>query len=98
MDIFAIPYKAMVLRLMEEGIIQEPKAKELISIPGNDIEKRMMLTGKAKRWALIPVGNEKLGSIVENLADNCEKEILPNSRLESDMKKLDKIKKRYGIE
>lgn len=98
MDIFAIPYKAMVLRLMEEGIIPESKVKELISIPGSDIEKRMMITGKAKRWALIPAGNEKLGSIIENLADNWENEILPESRLRSDMERLEEIKKRYGIE
>lgn len=98
MDIFAIPYKAMVLRLMEEDIIQESKAKVLISISSSDIEKRIKITGKAKRWALIPTGNEKLGSIVENLADNCENETLSDSRLKSDMDKLEEIKKRYGIE
>lgn len=98
MDIFAIPYKAMVLRLIEEEIISKQKAKDLICIPGTDIEKRMMITGRAKRWAMIPIGNEKLGSIMENIADNYENEILPESRLKSDMERLDEIKKRYAIE
>lgn len=98
MDIFAIPYKAMILRLMEEKIISLEKAKELLGIPAEDIRKRMMITGKAKRWALIPVGNEKLGSIMENISSNSEYERLPKSRIKSDWDKLEAIKMRYGIE
>ena len=98
MDIFAIPYKAMVLRLMEEEIISADKAGELAAIPSEEVRKWQMITGKAKRWALIPKGNEKLGSIMENLSVNTEKESLPQSRLQSDWDKIEKIKKRYGIE
>ncbi len=98
MDIFAIPYKAMVLRLLEESLIDEPKAKELISIPGGEINKRIKITGKAKRWSLVPVGTEKLGSIMEYIDDNRENEILPESRIKSDVDRLETIKKRYGIE
>jgi len=98
MDIFAIPYKAMVLRLMEEHIITAERARELISIPSDDVSKRMKITGKAKRWACVPVGNEKLGSIMENLFINSEDESLPESRLKSDWARLEEIKMRYGIE
>lgn len=39
MDIFAVPYKAMVLRLLEEKIISDARAKELIDIPFREIKK-----------------------------------------------------------
>lgn len=98
MNIFAVPYKAMVLRLMEEEFFSVDKAKELIYVSVEDISKRMMITGKAKRWSLIPRGNEKLGSIMENISINAEDDSVPESRLKSDLAKLEGIKKRYGIE
>ena len=97
MDIFAVPYKAMVLRLVEECKISEEKALTLLEIPGDYIEKRIEITGKAKRWSHVPVGTEKLGSIDEYLSDNTETERLPGERLKSDTLKLEKIKVRYGI-
>ena len=72
MDIFAVPYKAMVLRLMEEQIISKETAYDLIDISSEDIRKQIMITGKAKRWAICPTGSEKLGSIMENLSANIE--------------------------
>lgn len=98
MNIFAIPYKAMVLRLMEERIILEEKAKELLKIPSEDISNRIKVTGKAKRWSLIPKGNESLGSIIENIMINSENENVPVDRLKKDLSKLDSIRERYGIE
>lgn len=98
MNIFAIPYKAMVLRLMEEQVISIEKAKELLAISSNDMSRQMMITGKAKRWALIPRGNETLGSITENISINARNESILESRLKSDLAKLEEIKKRYGIE
>lgn len=55
MDIFAIPYKAMVLRLVEENKISYQKASGLLDISGEYIQKRIAVTGKAKRWSLEPV-------------------------------------------
>ena len=98
MDIFAIPYKAMVLRLLEEEIISKERATELINIPSDEVAKRQVITGKARRWALVPKGHEKLGSIMENITINEEEESIPQSRLQSDLAKLQKIKERYGIE
>ena len=98
MDIFAIPYKAMVLRQLEEEIISGEKATELINIPSDEVSKRQEITGKARRWALVPKGHEKLGSIMENITINEEEESIPQSRLQSDLAKLQEIKERYGIE
>lgn len=97
MDIFAIPYKAMVLRLFEEKKISDEKASDLLNISGEYIQKRIDITGKTKRWSFAPVGTERLGSIIENLSENTENERLPDSRLNSDKFKLEKIMKRYGI-
>lgn len=97
MDIFAVPYKAMVLRLLEEKIISDGRAREMIDIPFSEIQKWMQMTGKAKRWDMIPSGNEKFGSLVENLTINTEQEALPKSRLESDWEELNRIKALYGV-
>nr|WP_289072213.1 ImmA/IrrE family metallo-endopeptidase [uncultured Blautia sp.] len=97
MDIFAVPYKAMILRLLEEKMISDDRAREMIDIPFSEIQKIMKVTGKAKRWDMIPSGYEKFGSLLENLTINTEQEVLPKSRLESDWKELDRIKQLYGI-
>ncbi len=96
-DVFAIPYKAMVIRLMEEQIINEDTAKELASISSEDVRARMSIIGKGKRWDVAPEGNEMLGSLEENMLVNENNETLPPSRMKSDQEKLAAIKKRYGI-
>ena len=98
MEIFAVPYKAMVLRLLEECIITEEKAAELISIPAAEVKERMRITGKAKRWDMKPTGYEKLGSLLENLTYNTETGALPQSRLDGDWEKLQIVMEKYGIE
>ena len=98
MEIFAVPYKAMVLRLMEEQILSAALAEKMIKVPFSKIRQRMRIIGKAKRWDMVPSGYEKFGSLFENLTINSENESLPKSRLESDWAKLEEIKTKYGIE
>ena len=98
MDIFAIPYKAMTLRLYEEGIISDKQAKDLLSVPSKTIQNRIHLTGKAKRWEMKRTGNDKLGSLIENLTINTQNESLPKQRLQEDWNRLNQIKHEYGIE
>lgn len=98
MDIFAVPYKAMVLRLLEEQIISDTLGEKMIEVPISEIRRRMKISGKAKRWDMVPIGHEKLGSLLENLTVNTENESLPDSRLKSDWAKLEEIKRKYGIE
>ena len=88
----------MVLRLLEECIITEEKAAELISIPAAEVKERMRITGKAKRWDMKPAGYEKLGSLLENLTYNTETGALPQSRLDGDWEKLQIVMEKYGIE
>ncbi len=98
MEIFATPYKAMVLRLLEEQMISDSQARKMIDIPFAVIQKRMRITDKAKRWDMIPSGYVKFGSLLENLTVNTEQESLPQSRLKSDWQKLERIKKMYELE
>ena len=98
MEIFAVPYKAMVFRLLEEQIISDILAEKMLEIPFSEIQLRMKITGKAKRWNMIPSGQEKFGSLLENLMINTDNESLPKSRLDSDWAKLEGIKKKYGID
>lgn len=50
MDMFAIPYKATVLRLYEGKCITKHQAEKLLSVSAEDVARRTELTGKAKRW------------------------------------------------
>ena len=50
MEIYAIPYKAMVLRLFEDETISEEKARDFFRISEKEITRQSELTGRAKRW------------------------------------------------
>ena len=97
MDIFAVPYKAMVFRLLEQNIISLDKVIELLSVPKDEINKKILFTGKAKRWSIAPTGCEKLGTLNEILTENEHNEALPASRLQSDRARLQEIMKKYNI-
>lgn len=98
MNIFAIPYKAMVIRLMEASIISRDTASELIAVDADTINARIELSGKAKRWAKNPVDSGSLGSIIENLDANKRDENLPESRLTDDLNRVERIRRKYNID
>lgn len=92
MEIFAIPFKAIVLRLFEEGIIKEDQVRELFQIPENKILSQIELTGKAKRWERKNSTEFSFGSLLENMERAKELDAVPEERLEEDLKNLDDIK------
>lgn len=98
MDIFALPFKAVVLRLVEARVIEEDKARELLSVSSDMIIERINLTGKAAKWQ--KNGNDLIhyGSLLENLTFNSKHELLMNTREESDIAYLDKIGKEFRKE
>lgn len=97
MDLFAIPYKATVIRLMECEIISKQKAQMLISIDSATIQKRMDLLGRACQWQK---NNDLLyfGSLNENLDYNIREGYLTEKREQSDQEILNNIKKRFKRE
>jgi len=68
MDMFAMPYKAVVLRLFESGnISSHQQAEKLLETGSADVMKRAALTGKAKRWQLDGKGTESFGTLLEKV-------------------------------
>ena len=98
MDIFAIPYKAMVLRLYEEGYIIKEIACNLLEVAAEEISAEIEITSKSKRWQNIPANCNHYGSLWENMSINIRNESLTPSRLYSDQHRFDEIKAIYGQE
>jgi hypothetical protein len=67
MEIFAIPYKAIVLSLCEEKIIEEDDVRRLFLIPEKDVQDQVNLTDKARRWLRTTEDEISFGSLNENM-------------------------------
>lgn len=87
MDIFAIPFKAMTLRLYEDGLINEKKADELLSKDSQTIEDEINFTGTALRWSNSD-NIVELGSLKEKLLFNNKVGLITDTRFESDKNRL----------
>ena len=98
MDIFAMPYKACVLRLYECGVLSTAKAKEYYTTEWKDIQSRISLTGRAKRWQLNGQGTELFGSLLDDFAFNTEHGFLTESREKSDQAYISSLKDRYHLD
>ena len=95
MELFALPYKAVVLRLTENHNITVAKAKELIGIDASFVLERMKLTGKALGWQQNSKELIYFGSLLDNMEYNSENELLTDIREESDNRYLEKIRKGF---
>ena len=93
MDIFAIPYKAAVLRLLEEDKIDVKAAKKLLQVEEEEICRQMELTGKAARWQEIPKDFIRFGSLSELIYDVEQLDAVRDERLASDKNRLSEIMK-----
>lgn len=98
MDLFALPYKAVVLRLFEGRIISEDIAKELIGYGAEYVSERIALSGKSRQWQINSRDLVYLGSLYDNLAYNSENELLTDSREASDKSYLEKMEKGFHKE
>ena len=85
MDMFAMPYKAVVLRLFESGNISHQQAEKLLEVGSADVMERVSLTGKAKRWQLDGKGTESFGTLLEKVEYNRQHEYLTESREKEDV-------------
>lgn len=95
MDLFAIPYKAVILRLVESGEITERKARELLGIGADNISIRIEVTGRAEQWQQRSKRLLRYGSLLDNLRFNSENDLLTDSREESDKEFLEKMQKEF---
>lgn len=98
MELFALPYKAVVLRLAEDHNITTVKAKELLTIDASFVSERIVLTGKALGWQQNSRELLYFGSLLDNMEYNSENELLTDSREGSDRGYLEKIRKGFRNE
>lgn len=98
MDMFAMPYKAVVLRLYESGNISRNQAVHLLDVKAVEISKRIILTGKAKRWQLDGRGTESFGTIFEKIEYNIQHEYLTDSRRREDQAYISNLKMKYCLD
>lgn len=92
MEIFAVPYKAMILRLYEDGFISESQAGKMLNIPDEELQKKIEITGLTKRFSTSTEDMCQFGSLAENMAINEEEENVMESRLEGDKSRIQEIK------
>ncbi len=93
MDMFAMPYKAVVLRLFESGNISHQQAEKLLEVGSADVMGRVSLTGKAKRWQLDGKGTESFGTLLEKVEYNRQHDYLTESRENEDVAYIAQLKK-----
>lgn len=97
MEIFAVPYKAVILRLYEDAIITEEQARILFQISNKEVQVQMELTGRAKRWSMFFEYAGKFGSLMENMTVNIEHGSLTPERINSDSQRIQEIRQLYHL-
>lgn len=95
MDMFAMPYKGIVLRLFESGNISRQQAEKLMETDSADVMKRVSLTGRAKRWQLDGKGTESIGTLLEKVEYNRQHDYLTESREKEDVNFIMQLKIEY---
>lgn len=98
MELFALPYKAVVLRLAENRNITPTKAQELLKADASYVAERINLTGKALAWQQNSKDLFYFGSLLDNMEYNKDNELLTDSREKSDREYLEKIRKGFRNE
>ncbi len=91
-DLFAIPYKAMVLRLYEEKYLDASGVRKLFEISDDDLTSQINITGKGKRWYRVPSDNIAFGSLIENFEKNKQLDILNEYHRLIDEKRMAEIR------
>ena len=91
MDIFAIPYKAIVLRLNEIGILSDSKVRDFFLVSPEEINKKIEITNLGKRWLNTSQDDLIFGSLNELLYENEKYELITEERQKSDVKRLDEL-------
>ena len=91
MDIFAIPYKAMILRLFEVGILSDAEVRELFLRTTEDVNKAIELTNLGKRWMNTSQDDLVLGSLRELLYENEKYDLITEERHQNDSMRLNEL-------
>lgn len=90
MEIFAMPYKAMVIRLFEDEIISEEKTRKLLQVDDKKIASQIELTGRGKRWQRVD-RDIVFGSLKENMESVSRLDAVDEDRIRQDSARISEI-------
>lgn len=86
MAIFSVPYKAILLRLYEEGYMKLESVKQFLKIEKEVLNKKIGYVVEADRWQKRTPEIIQLGSLKQMMDQNQENELLSGSRAMSDQR------------
>jgi len=95
MAIFAVPYKAILMRLCEEGYLDQADLMHFLSIPKTIYEKSILYIPDTQRWQRRTPEIVQMGSLQQLIDQNQEYELVTDTRVVSDLENLHKICSRY---
>lgn len=96
-DIFAMPYKSVVLRLYETQCINRQQADAFLSAPSDRVKRRILLTGKARSWLQDGKGTEQFGHLLTMAAYCEEHDCLTDSRRKEDQAYIQHLQQKYAM-
>lgn len=97
MDLFALPYKAVVIRLAESKIITEEIAGQLLDVSSGYVNQRIEITGRAKQWMQNSNHLLHYGSLMDIFLFNRENELLTEERISSDKIYMENLKELFKM-
>ena len=95
MAIFSVPYKAVLLRLYEEGYINTDTVYEFLNVKKEVLRKAVSYEPDAERWQRRTPEILRFGSLKQLMDQNSEYDLLSDKRNVSDQETLCKILHRY---
>lgn len=95
MAIFSVPYKAILLRLYEEGYMDLEHVNEFLKIEKEVLKKKISYVVEAERWQNRTPEIIQLGSLKQLMDQNQEDELLTDSRAASDQKTYVQLLRQY---
>lgn len=97
MNVFAIPYNAMVLRLYETSIIGESEAEDLLTHSEGEIAQIMESNGISTRWEERGKNYIDLDGLDALMRENqTSGDVYPEERIAEDMEEVNRIRKFFA--
>lgn len=97
MAIFSVPYKAILMRLCEDGYLDQAALVRFLSVPKTTYEKIILYTPDTQRWQRRTPEILQTGSLQQLIDQNQEYELLTDTRAASDLETLRNIRSRYEM-
>ncbi|MFI3168931.1 MAG: ImmA/IrrE family metallo-endopeptidase [Faecalibacterium sp.] len=91
MEIFAVPFKAMVLRLHEENDLNERAAIKFLAYPTSEVSNQMNQLNLALRWNTPPSNQFDCAGLSAIIKHNIQEGFLPESRTQEDLARIQEL-------